>query len=44
MFVYRAIGGTVFIDAEPDQKRSLNRGRIKPEEIKRSDSVPEQFQ
>ena len=44
MLVNSAISGTVFIDAEPDQKRSLNRSRIKPEEVKRSDSVPEQFQ
>jgi len=44
MFVYRAIGGSVFIDTEPNQQCRLNRGRIKPEEVKRSDSVSEQFQ
>ena len=41
MFVDRAIGDAVFIDTEPDQKRGLNTGRIKPEKIERGDSMSE---
>ncbi len=45
---YRARGGAIglamFIEAEPDQKRGLNRGGVKSEKIERSDSMPEQFQ
>src|SRR5205807_9019910 len=44
MFVYRAIGNAVFIDAEPNQERRLNRSRVKSVEVERGDSVPKQFQ
>ena len=44
MLVYRAVGHAVFIDAEPDQERRLNSGRVKSEKVERGDSVSEQFQ
>src|SRR2546430_4665420 len=44
VFVDGAIGLAVFIDAQPDQKRGLNSGRIKSDEVKRGDSVAQQFQ
>src|SRR2546429_2790127 len=44
MFVYRAIGLAVFVDAERNEERRLNRRRIVAKRIKRSDSVSEQFQ
>ena len=44
MLVDRSIGHSVFIDTEPDQQDRLNSGCVKSEEVKRGDSVPEQFQ
>ena len=44
MFVYRTIGGAVFIDTEPDEERRFNAGRIKPEEVERGNPISEQFQ
>src|SRR5437764_9881416 len=44
MLVDRAIGGAVFIETEPDQKRSLNPGGVKSEDVEGGDSVSEQFQ
>ena len=44
VFVDRAIGHAMFIDAEPDQKHCLNRGGVKSDEIERGNSMSEQFQ
>jgi len=44
MLVNGAIGRAVFIDAQPDQERRLNRGSVKPEEVERRHAMPQQFQ
>ena len=44
MFVNRAIGRAVFIDAEPDKEPELHRRCVKPDEVERGASMSEQFQ
>ena len=41
VFMDRTIGDAVFVDAEPDQKCSLNSGGVKAEEVERADSMSE---
>ena len=43
MVVNRAIGGAVFIDAQPDEQCRLNSGRVKSDDVERRNSVSEQF-
>src|SRR5213593_2131700 len=44
MFVNRAIGRAVFVDAEPDKEPQLHRRCVKPDEVERGASMSEQFQ
>src|SRR5439155_27005360 len=44
MLVDREISRAMFVNAQPDQKRCLNRRGVKSEKIERGDSVPQHFQ